>query len=154
MISTRINQTMIATKTGTALVRVALLIRLLPTTMWSITATELPRHFRQAFMTAASSQVPNRYQTSAGWSLFVKEYIKMLWLRLSLSQSITVMFGYEEIYWLNSGFMLVYRAMVFPVGSLNMPNQPVSGISIFSCTMVPPSSAAFLRSASISSLFT
>jgi hypothetical protein len=68
MISTRMSQTMIATKTGIALVMVAWLTRLLPTTVWLITATEIPHQVRPAFMEAASSQAPNKYHTSAGSS--------------------------------------------------------------------------------------
>ena len=68
MMRTRINQTMMATNTGTVLVRVTRLTRLLPSAVWSVTATEIPHQVRQAFMTAASSQAPNRYQTSAGSS--------------------------------------------------------------------------------------
>ena len=66
MMSTRINQTMIATKTGMALVMVAWLTRLLPATAWVIPVIEIPHQVRLAFMVAASSQAPNRYQTSAG----------------------------------------------------------------------------------------
>ena len=59
---------------------------------------------------------------------------------------------FRTCYLLKSGFLLVYSARVFPVGSLNQANQPVPGISVLGVITVPPSSSTFFKSASMSSL--
>ena len=68
MMSTRINQTINATKTGTTLVRVLWPTTSVESSWWLRTATATPHQVSMAFMAAASSQAPNRYQTSAGSS--------------------------------------------------------------------------------------
>jgi len=68
MISTRMSQTRMATKTGTILSRVSGATTGLPRLSWLRTAMETPHQVSMAFMVAASSQAPKRYQTSAGSS--------------------------------------------------------------------------------------
>src|SRR5512133_3034541 len=68
IISTRMTQTMSATKTGTAVWMVLLAITAEPKLLWLTMATETPHQVSVAFMAAARIQAPNRYQTSAGSS--------------------------------------------------------------------------------------
>jgi hypothetical protein len=64
IISTRINQTMIATKIGTTLSKVCLSTTAFPKVSWFKMAIEIPHQVSIAFIVAASIQAPKRYQTS------------------------------------------------------------------------------------------
>src|SRR5512140_3274084 len=70
MIRMRITHTMTATKTGTILFTSSPSIIATLATLWLATAIETPHQVRMAFMVAASSHAPNRYQTSFGSSVF------------------------------------------------------------------------------------
>ena len=69
IISTRISQTIMATKIGTTLSRIGLSITGLPMVASFRMAIETPHQVNMAFMVAAKSQAPKRYQTSLGSSL-------------------------------------------------------------------------------------
>ena len=66
MINTRINQTRMATNKGTTFKSVSRSTTALPRLSWLRRAIDTPHQVSMAFIVAASSQAPNKYQTSLG----------------------------------------------------------------------------------------